>query len=42
MPKITISPRVQVQLKKEKEEVDNDIGRKGMPRRSVVQVKRDR
>ena len=42
MPKITISPRVLVQLKKEKEEVDNDIGRKWMPRRSVVQVKRDR
>ena len=36
MPKITISPRVQVQLKKEKkEEVDNDIGRKWMPRKKV-------
>ena len=26
----------------EEEKVDNDIGRKWMPRRSVVQVKRDR
>ena len=42
MPKITISPRVQVQLKKEKEEVDNDIGRKWMPAKRVCSSVRNR